>query len=209
MARSPASRSKNSVVSGGQRPQQRRLADAALAEDRRLDATALGQTLVGENDGERHQMPSFSTMSWKVSLPARTVRAGSKILAMCFGQEAYLRLRDLEAHLDIVARVFAVGLDALDELEQFMLVPVDLLRQIGHDGDVAISEAGHAEVLVGLGTGSLGALGVFLGQRAIEPGDGELGFAQGVVCFLLEAGELCGGQARRSRPSAGARARRW
>ena len=37
-----------------QRPEQRGLADAALAEDRGLDAAALGQALVGENDGERH-----------------------------------------------------------------------------------------------------------------------------------------------------------
>jgi len=44
-----------------QRPQQRCLADAALAKDTTLDAACFGETLVGGDDGETHFEPPFGS----------------------------------------------------------------------------------------------------------------------------------------------------
>ena len=73
-----------------ERPEQRGFSNTAFAEDHRLDATAFGKALVGENEGEVHQRPPSLSNS-KVSLPERTVRAGSKIRVMCVGQAVYFR----------------------------------------------------------------------------------------------------------------------
>ncbi len=58
-----------------------------------------------------------------------------------------LALGDLEADVDIFAGVFAVGLDALDQLGQFELIPVDLLRQVRDDRHVTVGEARGAKIL--------------------------------------------------------------
>src|SRR5690606_1661109 len=63
-----------------ERPQQRGLADARLAEDAALDAARRCQTLIGRDDGKRagHCALPFSS-SFTLSAPVLTVRAGSKV----------------------------------------------------------------------------------------------------------------------------------
>ena len=98
-------------------------------------------------------------------------------LADVGGPGGELALGDAKAHLDIVAGVLAVGLDALDELREFVLVPLDLLRKIGNDCDAVVLEADGSAVLLGLGACLAGAVAVAKGERAIEPGDKRLGLA--------------------------------
>ena len=89
--------------------------------------------------------------------------------ADAFGPGRVLALWDLEADLDVFSGIIAAGADALDDLGDQVLIPIDFLGQISDDRDGVIKEADRAGVFVLSAARVDGALGVAMGDCPIDP----------------------------------------
>ena len=129
------------------------------------------------------------------ALRARTDRAGRfEHLADVGRPGGILAFGNLEADLDVIAGILAFGLEALDELAQFPLVPLDALRHVGDNFHLAIGESRGPEILLRLKSRNSGALAILEEEGTLEPGDDGLGLAQCILRVMLQAGELGGRQ---------------
>src|SRR5690606_453786 len=82
---------------------------------------------------------------------ARAYRAGRREeLPDRLGPSGEGALGDLELGGDVLGGILAAGPDALDERRKLRLIPLDLLRQVGDDGDGAVGETDRAGVLARL-----------------------------------------------------------
>jgi hypothetical protein len=120
---------------GLERPQLRRLADAALADEDALDAAFLGEALISGDDGEAHSMSPLSRARRKPGLPVLEGACRCEGALERLGPRVELGFRDAVADLDVLGRVVAVGGDAAGDVGQLRLVPLDFFGQIGGDAD--------------------------------------------------------------------------
>ena len=112
------------------------------------------------------------------------------------GPRVELGFRDPVADLHVLGRVVTVGGDALGDLGEPLLIPVDFLGQIGSDADVPVVKMDDAGVLACCQAELVGAVGVLEVQCAIDVLDDRLGSNQEISGVALEleqrfAGKRC------------------
>ena len=134
--------------------------------------------------------PPRST-SRNVGLPVRTVRARSNSLRMWRGQAVYLRSGTRNTMSTYSAGSPSSARIAATRSFEHRLVPIDLLRQVGDHGDLAVVEADGAGVLAlraAAGGGTVAVAKARWRRRASRRGGGRLAPSSASSCSRASIG---------------------